>query len=156
MPFCLRGAQQALGDVGNAARAVADVAVGFTPGLSTAQDAVTVATGTNPVTGQDVGVLGQGVALAGLLTPASGGELRAGAAIVKDFIGNSSAWRRIGAFVEAATNRRARGGSSIQEIFENTAGDRVVQHTVVDKAGRAVDGPHPRPMYKPREGEIDP
>jgi hypothetical protein len=75
--------------------------------------------------------------------------------VVRSFIDEPGAWKKVGSFVEAATNRRARGGASIQTIYENGDGARVVEHTVVDRAGHAIDGPHPRPSYKPRDGEID-
>ncbi|HUG39508.1 MAG TPA: RHS repeat-associated core domain-containing protein [Longimicrobiales bacterium] len=81
---------------------------------------------------------------------------KAARALVGDFLDNPGNWNRVGAFIEAATNRRARGGASIQEIFENADGERIIQHTVVDRAGRAIDGPHPRPWYNPRVDEIDP
>ena len=48
----------------------------MTPGLSTVLDAATVVTGKNLVTGEQVGMGGRALAFAGLVTPASGGELR--------------------------------------------------------------------------------
>ena len=62
---------------------MADLGAGLTPGVSTVQDAVTFSTGTNPVTGKDVGLGGRGVALVGLTTPLTGGELRAGQAAIQ-------------------------------------------------------------------------
>src|SRR5690606_39112926 len=32
-------------------------------------------------------------------------------------------------------------------------GQRTIQHTVLDRAGNVIDGPHPRPFYEPRVGE---
>ena len=49
---------------------------GFVPGLSTGIDVTTVLAGENPLTGEMVGLLGRGVALAGALTPVSGGQIR--------------------------------------------------------------------------------
>jgi hypothetical protein len=96
MPYCLRAGMMNAGAAAERMvaplRAAADLAVGLTPDVSTAQDATVVATGFNPVTGESVGVTGRLIALAGLVTPASGGEIRgAGAAaraLVGDFIDN--------------------------------------------------------------------
>ncbi len=52
----------------------ADVAVGFTPVASTIHDGVTLVSGRNPITGENVGVGGRFVAAIGLVTPASGGR----------------------------------------------------------------------------------
>jgi RHS repeat-associated protein len=60
-----------------AGRQGVDLAAGFTPGVSTAVDAVTVFRGRNPITGEKVGIFGRAVALVGLVTPLSGGQLRA-------------------------------------------------------------------------------
>ncbi len=92
---------------------------------------------------------------AGAFVPfVSGSQLRVGTDLLHDFLRTRDGWRSVGAFTEAALNRRARGGLSIQAIFENIFGDRVVAHTVVDRFGRVIDDPHPRPMYKPRAGDI--
>jgi len=60
------------------------------------------------------------------------------------------------AHTEKATTRGARQhGSSIQEQQINpSTGERRVQHTVVGDNGRVLDGPHPRPDYKPRRDEL--
>lgn len=65
-------------------------------------------------------------------------------------------WIVKSAHTEKATRKGGRKtGSSIQEILENPAtGQTKVQHTVYDDAGRVVDGPHPRPNYKPRVDEL--
>jgi hypothetical protein len=64
-------------------------------------------------------------------------------------------WELVSAHAERATRRGARkSGVSIQEIYRNTvSGQRRITHTVVNDAGRVVDGPHYRPFYKPRVGE---
>ena len=78
-----------------------------------------------------------------------GPEDRAAASLlIKDATENPSAWHTVGAFVEEATNAKARGGVSIQSILENASGDRLVQHTVVSKAGEVIDS-HFRPFFKP-------
>ena len=65
-------------------------------------------------------------------------------------------WVVKSAHTEMATRKGGRKtGSSIQEILENPAtGQTKVQHTVYDDTGRIVDGPHPRPNYKPRVDEL--
>ncbi len=70
--------------------------------------------------------------------------------LIRDVADNPGNWRTVGSFTEAATNKKARGGVSIQTILENEAGDRVVRHTVRDKAGNVIDD-HYRPIYKPRD-----
>lgn len=77
----------------------ADLAAGFTPGVSTAVDAVTVLTGKNPITGEQVGAGGRALAFAGLVSPASGGEMRAASKLVTaaagalaERIGKNSVW----------------------------------------------------------------
>ena len=97
------------------------------------------------------------------LTPASGGQIRAtlssaagktaARALIRDVIGNPGGWRSVGAFTEAATAKAAKGGVSVQRVIENEAGDQLVEHTVLDKAGKAVDGPHYRRNYKPRDAD---
>lgn len=54
----------------------ADLGVGFVPVASTVADVTTALTGRNQITGDDVGLFGRGVAIAGALTPLSGGQLR--------------------------------------------------------------------------------
>lgn len=66
----------------------ADLAVGFTPVLSSIQDGATALTGKNYVTGEKVGAGGRLIALAGLLTPASGGEIRGAGKIITRGFGN--------------------------------------------------------------------
>jgi hypothetical protein len=56
-------------------RDAADLALGSTPVVSTLLDAATLVTGKNIVTGEDASRL---IALAGLVSPAGGGQIRAG------------------------------------------------------------------------------
>ena len=100
------------------------------------------------------GRLGQGgIGLAMTLVPIPGEGAAKGAlsALMKDAAENPGAWRAVGAFTEAATRKGLKGGLSIQTIIENEAGDRLVQHTLLDKTGEVVEQ-HYRPMYKPRSG----
>jgi hypothetical protein len=88
-----------------------------------------------------------------IAVPGGAGEGAAGkkalSALIRDATENPGGWKTVGAFVEEAVNKKARGGISIQRIIENGNGDRLVEHTVVDRLGNAVDGPHFRPMFKP-------
>ena len=69
---------------------------------------------------------------------------------------DESDWVLKSAYVEKAFRRGARkAGASIQEIYEDAAGNRQVWHTVIDDQGRIVDS-HPRPFYKPRVGDLGP
>jgi hypothetical protein len=83
-----------------------------------------------------------------------GGYGRAGrevaSRLIRDASDNPRNWTTVGSFTEAATNKKARGGVSMQTIMENAAGDRVVRHTVRDKAGKVIDD-HFRPVYKARD-----
>jgi len=53
-----------------------DIGVGFIPVVATIHDASVLFTGRNVVTGERVGLGGRGVALIGMVTPISGGEMR--------------------------------------------------------------------------------
>lgn len=124
----------------------ADLGASFVPVLSSLHDAATLVTGKNYITGQKVGLGGRGIALVGLLTPATGGQIRGAkealSALIQDATSSSGNWRTVGAFTEEATNKAAKGGVSVQRVIENETGDQLVEHTVLDRAGNAVDGPH--------------
>jgi RHS repeat-associated protein len=62
---------------GSCVRQAADLGASFVPGVSTAVDVTTAVSGTNPVTGEDVGLLGRGLAVVGVLSPVGGGQIRA-------------------------------------------------------------------------------
>ena len=104
-------------------------------------------TGRDPSTGAEVGGVTAVAMVAGAMASPSSPK-GALSALMKDAIDNPGAWRTMGAFVESATNRKARGGISIQAIIENASGDRLVRHTVVDKAGNVIDD-HFRQFIKP-------
>jgi len=53
------------------------LAVSFTPGVSTGVDVMTALSGANPITGDDVGLGGRGIAAVGALSPVAGGQIRA-------------------------------------------------------------------------------
>ena len=69
--------------------ALADAGAGFVPGLSTGVDVATALSGQNPLTGEDEGLLGRGVAV----TPFSGGQIRGTGKLLEklgDFLGRGS------------------------------------------------------------------
>jgi RHS repeat-associated protein len=94
--------------------------------------------------------LGIGVGLASFVPIGRAGAIGKSAlsALMKDATENPKAWRTVGAFVESAANRKAKGGISLQTIIENKTGDRLVRHTVFDKAGKVLDD-HFRAFIKP-------
>jgi uncharacterized protein RhaS with RHS repeats len=78
-----------------------------------------------------------------------GGEGKAALSrLIRDATENPGAWRTIAAFVERAAGRRVRGGTSIQRVIENEAGQQLVEHTLLDRSGNVVEQ-HLRPMLKP-------
>jgi hypothetical protein len=80
-----------------------------------------------------------------------GGEGKAAlSALMKDAAENPAGWRVLGAFTEEALGKGLKGGTSIQTIIETQAGDRLVQHTLLDRSGNVAEQ-HYRPMYKPRD-----
>jgi hypothetical protein len=87
----------------------------------------------------------------GLAAVPGGEEGRAALSeLMKHAADNPGAWRAVGAFTEAATRKGLKGGTSIQMIIENAAGDQLIQHTLLDKTGNVVEQ-HFRPMFKPRD-----
>lgn len=87
-----------------------------------------------------------------IAVPGGGGEGAAGkkalSALIHDATETPGNWKTVGAFVEEAINKKARGGISIQRIIENENGDRLVQHTVIDRLGKIIED-HFRLMFKP-------
>ena len=68
--------------------------------------------------------------------------------LIRHATDNPGAWRSVAAFVERAVSKKARGGVSIQRVIQNEAGDQLVEHTILNKAGDVVER-HFRPMLKP-------
>jgi len=69
-------------------------------------------------------------------------------ALIRNATEHPEAWKTVAAFVEGATNKAAKGGVSIERVVQNEAGQQLVEHTVLDKAGKIIDQ-HFRPMLKP-------
>lgn len=116
-------------------------------------DAVDIASavlGKDLLTGEHIGGVGVAATVVGTLL-GSGKLAREGVGqLIKSATDNPGGWKTVGSFTEAATNRKVKGGTSIQTIVENQAGDRLVRHTVVDKSGKVIDD-HYREVFKPRD-----
>jgi hypothetical protein len=57
-------------------------------------------------------------------------------------------WEKASAHAEVASNRKARGGVSIQEIWHNTrTGETIVKHEIYSKDSRVIHS-HFRPKAK--------
>ncbi len=80
--------RELLGEAIRSVPGAADLAVGFTPGVSTAADAYTLATGRNLITGEAVGVGGRFIAFVGMITPLSGGSIRGAGTLLGQGFGN--------------------------------------------------------------------
>lgn len=121
--------------------AVGNAALNVGAGLAAAMEATGINAAAEAGDALGRGKFGSGgIGLAMAIVPLPGkGALRG---LIRDAIDNPRNWKTVGALVESATNRKARGGVSIQRLLENDAGDRLVEHTVLDKAGKAIDGPH--------------
>ena len=109
----------------------ADIGVGFIPGISTAHDASVLLTGRNAITGDRVGIGGRAVAFAGMVTPASGGQIRGVWSITRGATGRVLQHGRFGKFYEHASTGlfwsqdTAGHGGSVWKVFtEEAAGLR--------------------------------
>lgn len=107
--------------------------------MSTGIDLATVVSGENPLTGEQVGWVGRGVALAGVLTPVSGGQIRAAGKFL------SAAERALAkesgnTFEVIVRKSLGRDGASSAHLIEKDAAGRTVSrtHRVVDPQGKVV------------------
>ena len=89
-----------------------------------------------------------GLAFAAVPIPGKSGARAAVSALMRDVADYPGNWKTVGALVERAVGKEARGGISIQTILQNQSGDRIVRHTLVNKAGE-VTSQHLRPFAKP-------
>jgi len=116
-----------------------DAGAGFIPGVSTGIDVATALSGQNPLTGEDVGLLGRGIALAGVLTPVSGGQIRASGKFLT--AAERALAKESGNTFEVIV-RKALGkdGSSSAHLLEKDAAGRSVSvtHRVVDQKGNII------------------
>jgi hypothetical protein len=62
-----------------------------------------------------------------------------------DLEANPADWESIRTESVPSTNRRNRGGSSVQELFRHrTSGEEIVRHTLLKPDGTLFDTPHYR------------
>ena len=116
-----------------AGRGGVDVAAGFTPFVSTGVDAVTVLSGRNPITGEKVGWFGRSVALVGLLTPLSGGQLRAASNLTEAGV---QVARHADEAADATRVATRIGGDAAQDGVEKVV---TVSHGRFPQAARHID-----------------
>jgi hypothetical protein len=68
---------------------------------------------------------------------------------VNDLEANPADWEVIRTEVVPSTNRRNRGGTSVQELFRHrTTGEELVRHTLLRPDGTPFDTPHYRRAWK--------
>jgi len=135
---------------GSPCPAWADIGAGFVPGLASGVDGATLLTGEDPLTGEKSGLFGRVVALAGLVTPATGGEIK-GAAGTLERLG-----AKIGRIASNHLNRRhlsiaARelrglqtGWDHVTEVREAAAGMR----NVIGRLNRMLGNPNLDPALR--------
>lgn len=131
-------------------REVADLGVGFIPGVSTVHDASVVLSGYNAVTGERVGIGGRFIAFAGMVTPASGGQIRGAWKLTKEASGRVFQHSRTGfKYVEHLTTRKGvfwsvdragHGGSAWKVFTEEATGLRWYRDA--DEYGDFLQGKH--------------
>ncbi len=116
-----------------------DFGASFVPGVSSGIDAATVLSGQNPLTGEDVGLLGRGIALAGLLTPVSGGQIR-GAGKFLTSAERALAKESGNTFTVIVRKALGRDGASSAHLIENDAAGRTISktHRVVGADGQII------------------
>jgi RHS repeat-associated protein len=68
--------------------------------------------------------------------------------LIRNFQNNTGQWEMTAVHAEPATGKKARGGSSVQEVYTNKeTGETIVRHTLYDKNGKKIDE-HFRPLAK--------
>jgi hypothetical protein len=69
--------------------------------------------------------------------------------LIKDYESNPAQWEIIRTEAVPSTNRRNRGGLSIQELLRHrTTGEQMVRHTLRRADGTIFAAPHFRPDWK--------
>jgi len=67
---------------------------------------------------------------------------------IKDYLANPEQWEVVKIEVVPSTNKRNRGGKSIQELLRHKGtGEDIVRHTVVKPNGRPFRQPHFRDSW---------
>jgi hypothetical protein len=69
--------------------------------------------------------------------------------LIRDYEADPIQWEIIQTQMVASTNRRNRGGSSIQELLRHKiTGEEMVRHTMFKPDGSLFAAPHFRPQWK--------
>ncbi|MGQ0765086.1 MAG: RHS repeat-associated core domain-containing protein, partial [Gemmatimonadota bacterium] len=121
-----------------------DLGASFLPGVSSGIDAATLLSGQNPLTGEDVGVVGRGIALTGLITPAGGGQIRAAGKTIS---------RVTGDFVNRVIGR----GVKNEQILDALRNPLKVKGVVLDAQGRPsqqIIGREATVVQNPETGDL--
>jgi hypothetical protein len=69
--------------------------------------------------------------------------------LVKDYQTDPTQWEVVQTETVPSTNKRNRGGSSVQELLRHkTTGEELVRHTLLKPDGTLFAAPHFRPSWK--------
>ena len=69
--------------------------------------------------------------------------------LVADYAADPAQWEIVSTQVVSSTNKRNRGGTSVQELLRHrVTGEVVVRHTVLRSDGTLFAAPHFRPSWK--------
>lgn len=69
--------------------------------------------------------------------------------LIVDYAANPARWKVIKTESKPSTNARNHGGTSVQEVLENTdTGETMVRHTLLKADGSSFQSPHFRPYWK--------
>ncbi|WP_461415290.1 RHS repeat-associated core domain-containing protein [Gemmatimonas sp.] len=121
----------------------ADLAAGSTPGFSTLLDFATAITGKNWITGEQVGPAGRLIAVAGLITPAGGGEIRAAGKMI-GFTGHG---------VDQVINRGIKP-EAIWDAFKNPLKVGPIKYDEYGRPSQRIVGRNATVAQNPETGKI--
>jgi len=69
--------------------------------------------------------------------------------LVQDYENDPTQWDIVKTEIKPSTNKRNRGGSSVQELLRHTnTGEELVRHTILKPDGSIFAAPHFRPYWK--------
>ena len=126
-----------------------DVAVGFVPGVSTVDDLVVVALGRS-LTGTQLGGIDRLASAIGLVTPASGGEIRAARHMIYELVDRSGVAKYVGRTMHEIARASAHGRNSrfagldfrvrLRDLSEPQA--KILEQLRIEARGGAARGLH--------------
>ena len=71
------------------------------------------------------------------------------AELIRDYEANPANWEVVQIETVPSSNRRNRGGSSMQELLRHrSTGEEMVRHSVLKRDGALFAAPHFRPYWK--------